>query len=708
MELELTINNKEQVDVEEVNQILKQLWGKEIEPNATIAILFKENVAFMDIVFIAALFLFYKIHHTRFEIKIDKGKYAFQLNTPAEKKHHEVLQYLQQIEETYHPEDSWFVFFNKDIHELERTEHIREDSWKDKKQSNRVSKEFAPILFIDEISFEQLFEMSNANNVPNDENDAAYGIRELSQQYINKIDRELKSTEVGNAYIRYYEEKNSNTIIDLLKYEPPIISIVYFLFFKKVSYIGNIRTSRDKKINTEQAEELTRRLNELLAFTKDYVSGLNELSKNIIQHSSSKKGIITIRAYLNEDEPDTKGKKIDTYVFDFGKEGVIPTLIKNTVANINTITDENLIKDYKEDMEILCSNYSFKDFIFPTKEKVLLQQIRRSIAHYGLFQFFYLIENHNGYAHASSLDRNNQIDRFKYPEDDIHSERTIDYGTSYFFSFPVLDFKNAFNNRKLGAMSNTYNQSSDVAQVHDILEIATYQIKCNPDVITNEDKTIFIVSSESDISILDRINESDFYTKHIYPFESIDNSHESFLVVDFHGIKITPSNLLRLLFKASQNIKIPIIVSNIKCSTLMDMIELNEKQFNLFDMRGKYPYWINNKAILFFSKYSDSTANYTFADILYGLTQFDYFYTNKILSNSYPNLTTITKEKSTQQNDGNQTNPNFDIPPLCYYFSNSSLRPFDVLPINNNQPLFIQNLEYLLNKKIKKIKEEND
>lgn len=683
--INLNVNNKKQVDVDELNQILKQLQDKSNPSKTTITICFNEDVEFINIVFIAGLFLYYQIHETSFLLRMNKGKYAFKRETIHERRIREVQQYIEQTIKIYKVSASWINLFNETINLS--------------KPDLTVSAEFVPILYIDEKSHKQLFEKSSNEDDSNSLGSITdYAINQLSEKYVEKITSVIKDSGVGRAYLQYCEAQHYKSIITLLKADSPIISIVFYLFLKKISYIGNIRTNSAGVLKDEDAEVIIRRFDELLSFTNDYVIGLNELSKNIIDHCSSKKGIITIRAYLNEDESNEK--KIDTYVFDFGEKGVIPTLLDNTRMNERIINDEALKKDYGEDLVTLENDFTFESFIIPTDNKILNQQVRRSIAHYGLFQFFYLIENHQGYAHASSIDTNKNRDNFYYPGAEKHDERTINYGTSYFFSFPAPSIQNVSTKESKTKQEKFDSQQSSVDLVDDILEITTFNIVHNPSRINNSEITIYIEFSEADITITDRTSELEYYAKHISKYETLNVSHSSYLVIDLTNVTLAPSQLLRLLFKVNLNVKLPIIVYNIDSSTLINMIELNKKQFLLFNILSKnYHYWIKDKAFLAYSRCISQNGMFIFADLLYGLTSYEYIYTNRIISNTHPNLATIMNNIPQQKDEVNQ-HPNFSTVPLSAFFSNSSLRPFDILPFDDKAPLFVQNLEYLLNKEI--------
>lgn len=681
------VDNNRRVDVDELNQILEQLQNKSNPSQTTITICFNEDVDFINIVFIAGLFLYYQIHETPFILQMTEGKYAFQWGTKYEKRINEVKQYIEQTIKIYKVRDSWIKLFNETI-DLSR-------------QDFTISTEFVPILLIDEKSHKQLFENPNDEENRNASNSLTeYTIRQLSQKYRQKITDEINNTGVGRAYFRYCETERKNSIVTLLESFSHMNSIVFFIFLKKISYIEKIRTNNEGILKDDDAEIIIRRFDELLSFTNDYVIGLRELSKNIVDHCSSRKGIITIRAYLNEDESNEK--KIDTYVFDFGEKGVIPTLIDNTKMNEEQIDDEVLKKDYKDDLLTLENDFDFKDFIFPTKNKILYQQIRRSIAHYGLFQFFYLIKKLQGYAHAYSINSNKIRDDFYYPANVNVRDRTINNGTSYFFSFPAPSIQYESTKKTESKQNELEPQQSSVELVDDLLEIASCKILRNPTSINNSEKTIFVESSEVNVDIADRTSEQEYYVKHISKYEKINNPYDSYLIIDLTRISLTPSQLLRLLFKTNMNVMLPIIVYNINSSTLINMIDLNQKQFDIFNiLTKKYPYWIEDKAVMVYSHYTGQNGKFIFADLLYGLTSHDYYYTNRIVSNTHPNLTSIINDV-TQQNDDENRHPNFNRPPLDAFFSNSIIKPFDILPIDNEFPLFIQNLSYLLNKEIVK------
>ena len=53
--------------------------------------------------------------------------------------------------------------------------------------------------------------------------------------------------------------------------------------------------------------------------------GLHELAKNIVEHSDTKQGMITIRVYEDKEIQDREysDKVLETHVFDYGDIGIV-------------------------------------------------------------------------------------------------------------------------------------------------------------------------------------------------------------------------------------------------------------------------------------------------------------------------------------------------------------------------------------------------
>ena len=194
-------------------------------------------------------------------------------------------------------------------------------------------------------------------------------------------------------------------------------------------------------------EERKDYIEKIWRFTDTYINGLNELTRNVVEHSGQNKnngqGMITIRAYSGMSDNNEKIKVLETHIFDYGKSGIYETLMQNTKKNI---TSEDDI--YKQDFDILTdskSRYTIKDFIEPIdNKKFLLQQFYREMAHYGLMNFKHLIEQHEGKIIASSVRKENDNDRERYvftkysiAECEIN-DVDIAIGTSYYFEMPFI------------------------------------------------------------------------------------------------------------------------------------------------------------------------------------------------------------------------------------------------------------------------------
>lgn len=339
----LQVSNQTFVSISELNQVINACSNRS---NTTCAIQMSNPVDRIDIAFVGGLFLLFKERAIRFNItgRVNDGEVFSTTSNHKE----EYYQCLSQLHSLYHDDVHW----------------IRVAGVRAPEEDVVLTLLFSPLLLIDESSLYELFN--------NNEESIFSRVKTNYKLSLNNGGNKLENT--------YFAEITEDHIFTWLDEHAPIYTFVYCILHK----IG--RPFVEKK----SLEDALNRIEEIKSFTESYVAGLKELAKNIVFHSSTKRGIISIGSYGVDSHHI---RDIETYVMDYGTKGIVPTMI------------EELSQDSKEDEEdrkILSDGYQLKHFFNPGQSHRLLRQIRREMAHLGLIHFISVVRSNDGKCGISS------------------------------------------------------------------------------------------------------------------------------------------------------------------------------------------------------------------------------------------------------------------------------------------------------------------
>jgi len=624
--MNLKIPNNSIVSINELNKVLEQY--KDAKTHEKIEILFLNSIEKFDIVFIAGLILLWHNYKTKFRIEYSQPL--------PEARIFEVRQYIMLYQKMFNID--WKSIFEsfKMITELTDNDY-------------RASESFSPIIFISKDTINNFFYDSKVSQI----NLEVFTLRE---KYINeKISHHNLKEEL---YL-----KSPKSIKNKLLGYPPIYTFVFSVLYNKISPFVK---STEKGIKNP-----SERIEQLWEFTKEYVKGLCELAKNIVEHSSTSQGMITIRAYEDSESID---KVLETYVFDYGTKGIIPKIIEDTKRNIG------LGEIYSEDIKILNSDFILRDFIEPTVKTKLNQQLFREIAHYGLMKFYKLIKRNEGVVVASSISKNNQRDVFN--PSDFKIEKVLIIGTSYYFQLP---FKHELF-KSIDSISQTIELQGSLQTIGSINELIKLKILKENEVNDTNENVLRII--EPELEIKNRSDEELLFRRFV---KIKEEKNVEYIAINFVKLTLSDSSLLRFLAHLSTNYSQGIIIYNLEFEIFDEMIENNKQVFRtLKDLENNIPYWYENKGILVYTLLKD--LNFNFADMLFGINEIEMQTVNNIINHTFPNSISNSEQMNLiSEND-------FIIPEcLNYYFHKSTLLPFDILLYNsNNKLLFQSNLEALL------------
>lgn len=652
------ITNNPIVSIEELNQVLNFTPTEE----GIIEINFSNDIVKFDIVFIAGLFLLHKTKKRKF--KIVK---AIIIN---QKRIWEARQYIAHYIKLNNLK---FGDVFVDIKFL-NIEYKKKDDSKKKIDNTFISRDFnqsrsfAPIFFINKETIKDFFELSKV--LPNELSNLAdkYLMRQKDKR--NKIEEKYLASDKS-----VFTKMNDHSIIN---------TFIFYILYNKISPFV---TPESKEI-----EDPIERTNELWKFTKEYINGLHELAKNIVEHSGPNSnegvGMITIRVYDDDENDFNPGKVLETHVFDFGEKGIIEKLKKFTEEN------KNMHKFLEKDLETLNNDFTLLDFIEPKIEKQLHQQISRDISHFGLMKFYQLIKVNEGSILSATNSTSEEIQDI-YRKD--NGGRPIAKGTSYFFKLP---FKHKlFKSVQATSASTNYQGTSET--IGGITEIMKLKITDNLEDI--KDNTILVIDFPK-IVIRNRDDEANLLRgiDEKLNFDNLQKQKVRYIAFNMGNDKlnVSESSLLRFLAHLSINYDQSIIIYNMDYVSYDKMIKDNttfyERVKTYYD---NIPYWYKNKAILFYTSIEDR--KFYFADLLFGQEENEFNAINKIIHHTFPNTRSLTK-KTNDYND-------FQVPEnLDSYFFQSSLLPFDILlPIEEGYTAFQTNLVTLLDTEITAINKED-
>ena len=647
-EISLNINNDKEVSIKELNLILEEVRKL---TDVKVIIGFQNGVRSISLVFYAGLFLLHKDRNLTFHIKgsVFRTQDGFPRIFLDDKYAFEARYYLSQIAALYGPfEPNWI-----------QLEDVTTDNGFESYQF------FSPVLLVNKENNALLFGEKSESLFAG-----------LKNKYIDSLNKHRNADE--SFYYDHELDENGEPdkqhILFLLRSHAPIYTFVYCLVHAIDSpFVDNENGLKDAK----------KRIRTLFQFTKRFVSGLEELAKNIVEHSETKQGVIAIRAY-RDGEGGKWDRNLETFVFDYGAVGIIPTLINDLENDIPIEVDmqnaEGPLKEAREDLDMLHNQYTLAKFFTPGGTFRLTRQIRREMAHLGLLHFMSLIRSNNGLCRISTTGTDGKRD----PYGDIGLEEyELSEGTSFAFFLPVsrhFSETGKIGANRLSSMETeqlTLSQQAIAAmpQIFSIDKIETVRMRS------------FFPNDGKIIKINSRVQEKVFLEK--IPF---DGSEHDFRVIDFGGFEFVETSLLRILSMISEKSDQKIIGINIDSEVLIGMIDDNTTYMK-FISNGTIPFWIQDKSMLIYSRMEDK--GFYFADFLYGGSERAFFGVNRIVSSVFPNLVSIVSDCDDMMvaNTEDAFGEGYcDDPPVRDYFYKKTLLPFDMLIKSDERSLFSHNL----------------
>lgn len=632
----VSLDNDAIVSTPELNLVLEKAKH---QSDLEIVIRFKNGITRIKSVFIAGLFLLYKERNLRFNLSGAIGDRADLFSDTTHLV--ELKQYLAHIAFLYgKPDPRWIGGFSYD-----------------EKTDLTATRVFAPVLYIDKDTINSIFK-------PNDDSKFA----KLKETFI-KFLIDHKENQAEEAY---FARTDNDCIITCLHSSAPIFTFIYVILHS---------IDRPFLYNVKQPDVAISRIVQIRSFTEKYVAGLYELAKNIVRHSSSGKGVISIRAYEPEDSSTDADRIIETFVIDYGTAGIVPTMIdelkKEQTVDLPSKEDEI-------DLAILNDNYSLQKFFSPGKSCRLSRQFRREMAHLGLLHFMSMIRSNDGSSWISTgaIEPVDPVTgkpmRDTYGDAKLADEQ-LNEGTNFHFSLPLsrsFSVSKGVVDARLATTKEALESLTSIYSVKD--KITTIRLK---DKVPSTDKTFSVDNREDESFLVESIG--------------FDTIKTIFIALDFEGIVFSPTSLLRVLAMISEKTEKMIIAMNIPTEDLSLLLESNELYFRTMDEIEKVPFWIQDRSILVYSRMKDK--DFYFADLLYGQSPEVFYSVNAIISNCFPNYVTIASDNHPDVSK----KEHYKEAPVSAFFHNSTLRPFDlVLEDSLKQDLFSHNLMTIVQKEL--------
>lgn len=496
--------------------------------------------------------------------------------------------------------------------------------------------------------------------------------------------------------------------------------LFYHLLFSTICSVLREQSAAD-----ETSESFVKTLKNIWLFCKDLGKGLQEIAKNIIEHSSSHQGILSTRIIkkklLNtfDSIPGNENRFFSDYqqsldelvktqsrlflsisVFDLGKTGILPTFITRTQNQFDTLDPLNPIRKLlEEDLDQFNSKtVQLQHLLSPEPVIILNQQCKRCIAHVGLLTLNMLVKKNEGVISLNTADEEYNRVNIITREGIKHKMDTIVSGTNVNITLPVNPEK-SFETHLPHKLNFPEDQTPDeIRGIHDLLDFDYVNLAAEKANDTDRAKKILgyrFVQQE----LLDRNDEHKLWASFL---EKIDGYFgkspikPNYLVhLNFNDVTIDSSQLLRIIgnweIKFS---KYTLLISGVSYEKLAGLLTLNKK---LVELSPDIHFWNAAVPVLFYSHVTDEVGDkFYFTDALLGETYDDFLSVNKLIKRNHFNATfALGEEPHTDDGD-------FRLAENIAFSKQNTLLPFDlILHDKLNTSLFEQNAYMLLKNEIK-------
>lgn len=544
----------------------------------------------------------------------------------------------------------------------------------------------------------------------------------LSEAKKNVIDKSiianLKAGYLSHQSSILFYEKIKPLFVELSKMPP-----IYHFFYSTLLSTDLVPS----KLKNDNQIEFISTLENLWNFTKELLDGLQELAKNIVEHSSDKMGVITGKLYSIETIRELKRTKekenellerflkksnnpnqkpqislLDLNIIDLGNAGITETLIHNIKE---ASSEDEIYKHFAtDDLTILESGkVSLVHFLDPNKGITLMHQAKRATAHLGLLKFAKLVDSNKGILRASTRKREGfGINRDNFPRSSDYD--FLPFGTNYNVVLPIdpsIQYKPRIH-QPIEIPNET--TATEIRGIEDLLTCCVLRLNEPFDFqieqVVGERVLFCLVPSPTELK--NRPSEIAIWGKLDKIVKQIRTSNmTSFIALNLENLRINSSQLFRLIgWWELSHPKLPLIVYNIETEIFLDLKKIND--LFLKKTFESLPFWNVNSLILVYSFLKiESRGRFSFVDALWGNDKDDFLKVNGLIRKTNFNTTFLLGDKIDSKFNSASNFIKY-LPQFNIFHDEITLLPFDLLLESDNQlTLFEQNAAILLQNELK-------
>ncbi|WP_191187640.1 hypothetical protein [Mucilaginibacter pankratovii] len=458
----------------------------------------------------------------------------------------------------------------------------------------------------------------------------------------------------GQTAINYF--RSIRPIFNELQLKPPIFHYIF----------STLMASKllPNKLNGDTKLEFETTIKSLWSFVKELIFGIQELAKNVVEHSTYHEGIITARTYKLDSYEKLNPELIsvfrtyqqclkkehssffDVNVADGGLEGVLKTLTEQSKQSHQNHPSEELAKDI-ESLET--NKITFGDLLNPNQPLRLFQQAKRATAHLGLLTLAKLVDNNHGLLRASNWETDS--DTMLRASETIYQQQfrdktaMIDYGTNYHFVLPInheYTYRPQFH-EETGIPEVSAEYALGIEHLSDFILIPVLQFKLE----NLDDHQIYEVRFQKPDTDDVKVDYWD-----IFPLRNIvrsDIKAKIAFCLHLDNINVDYDRLYRFLGNWELTFTgIPLILTGIATETHLRLVET----IRMHGRTQQLPFW-NEKSLIVVYNYVEhvkSNQRFYYIDVIWGESEIDYLALNKLISKSNFNSTSVLQQLAAVDN----------------------------------------------------------
>lgn len=463
-------------------------------------------------------------------------------------------------------------------------------------------------------------------------------------------------------------------VFDELLEKAPIYSVLFFLLMSSDLILS--------KITKKNIDDLSDTILNLWEFTKELAYGINELVKNVIQHTTNKVGAVS--GYIDENNC------LRLNIIDHSEKGVLETLRLSTKNTYTMFEKDDVLKKYFEDDVVSLNSGEYKyRYLFGANDDFFLNhQTKRASAHMGLLIFSKLIADNDGRFYSYTNNDGN-VDIYG----DVNINKAMPIGTGFEVILPVVKSRND----KYRNIVSPYSQGkSDILSVERLLDYNEVRSDMADLFEENNDKDkLFYTIKVNKIYAEGRDFEKELYDRVFKSLSNVDilsfETSNAIVCIDFDNVSnIDSSQLFRFLGKLEIYIpKNNVILFNLNNSIYQELLKVNKYFVSLKD---RLPFWNSDSVTLIYSYIRlDREKKFYFTDALWGKSESDNVYINKLIKNNNFNSFLSDNDIANDYSEKRQVND-------AFFYQGVTLLPFDLLVKDSNGvSVFEYNVNTLLN-----------